>query len=279
MYFNYRIGALTLRVETDFLVTETEIAELFRCEGPGRLLCVCRGVDQLRGEYENKIYSEENLNVYRGAEGLHLVRYAQVPHVHPYVVSTEHYDGRRIDIAFGTADLNWSSQISYLWRSISLRHNLIRAANLLMHASYVDIGGKGVLFAGPMAAEQAECWAKSRGTTIINSDRAVIGVENGQVMAYGVPLTGRGHICKNLTLPLAAIVMAEPVGDKLTQLTGASAMAAVRRFVACDGWRDGEYAMALSLLDDMLGRVPVLRLPMGGESGVLALEQAGKHLR
>lgn len=281
MHIDYQIGALTIHIESEYDITESAVAEQFRCVKQGRLHCVCRVEDTLGCDFSHKIYSEENLDVFRTDKSLEMVRYARVPDVHPYMISSEYEDGRRIDIVHGAADLNWSNQIEYFWRSVSLRHCLIRAANLLLHASFIEMGGRGILFAGSAAMEQVTLWARSRGASVINSGRAVIGVENGRPMAYGVPLLGAGHICKNQTLPLAAVVLSEKGNDNaVTSLTGPRAMAAVRRFVACDAWRDGEYATALSLLNDILRSVVVLEMrSTGDEAAGCALEKALKTLR
>ncbi len=279
MLMNYKIGTFTVQIDSDFPITESEMAELFRTNETGKLKCVCKTVDVVRDDYPNRIYSEENLNVYALDRGIEMVRLAQVPRTRAYLSATEHECGRKIDLRYAASDLSWSSQIGYLWRAINLRHCLMRAANLLLHSSYIDVGGSAVLFVGAPGSgktTQAALWAKYRGATIINGDRAVIGMENGVSMAYGVPLTGSSHICRNESLPIKAVaVINRDLRNRVQPISGPRAMAAVGKNTALDKWRSGEYAAALSILDEILGRVAVFEMGCTeDERSVKALERA-----
>ena len=274
---NYRIGALTIHAQMEHPVVGSAVADQFRCQEKGRLICHHRVAEVLQPSTKAElIYKEEALEVYRTAVGLETVRYAHLPIPHPYMISIEHFDGRQVDIVRCAADLSWSSQVSYFWRAMSLRHCLINAGNLLLRAGYVNVGGKGILFAGSAAMEQVMLWGKVPGTVIVNQDRCAIGVEDGKAMAFAVPLLGRGQICRKEDLPLEAVVLADyGKSNSLSAISGPKAMAAMRPFVACDAWRDGKHAVALSLLGDVLGKVSVMEMKCSsGEASVKELAAA-----
>lgn len=97
-------------------------------------------------------------------------------------------------------------------RCLGLERQLLRRGRVVLHASYVDIGGQALLFTAPSGtgkSTQAELWCKYRGATVLNGDRVALSVEDGKVMAHGVPMSGSSGICHNRSLPVKAIVCLE----------------------------------------------------------------------
>ena len=71
---------------------------------------------------------------------------------------------------------------------------------LFMHASFVDLNGNGVIFAGPSGigkTTQAELWAKHLGATVVNGDKAFVRAFDKDVYGYGAPWSGSSPYCLN----------------------------------------------------------------------------------
>ena len=80
-----------------------------------------------------------------------------------------------------------------------------------LHASFIAFQNKAILFSAPSGtgkSTQADLWQKYvRGVEIINGDRAIIGIEDNGVKAYGLPFCGTSKITLNQSFNLSTIVI------------------------------------------------------------------------
>lgn len=166
----------------------------------------------------------------------------------------------------------------YMWSSVSLAQLMVFKNAFFMHASYVDIGGKAILFSAPCGtgkSTQAELWRKHRNAEIINGDKA--GVSVGSVIyAHGLPFCGTSGICKNRSLPLGAIVLlGQSPKNTIRRLNGVEALQGVMSNVYLDLLAPNEQQMIFDLLIEMLKTVPVYSFGCTpDENAVTALEKA-----
>ena len=80
----------------------------------------------------------------------------------------------------------------------------------ILHSSYIGINGKALLFSAPSGtgkSTQADFWHNERGAEIINGDRSIVSLRNGRFFANGCFFSGSSGFCKNITLPLHAVVL------------------------------------------------------------------------
>lgn len=80
---------------------------------------------------------------------------------------------------------------------------------LIMHASFISFNGYAVLFTAPKQtgkSTQARLWNEYRNAEIINGDKALVYIKDGEVFASGLPYCGSSHICKNASFPVKCIV-------------------------------------------------------------------------
>ena len=148
----------------------------------------------------------------------------------------------------------------YMWSSISLAQLLLSQNAFFIHSSFIDIGGKAVLFSAPCGtgkSTQAALWEKYRSTEVINGDKAGILVEDG-VYACGVPFCGTSGICKNRNLPLGAIVLlGQSTENKIRRLSGIEALRGILHNVYLDLLAPNEQATIFDLIIKLLENVPV----------------------
>lgn len=166
----------------------------------------------------------------------------------------------------------------YMWSSVSLAQLLLKQNAFFLHSSFIDIGGKAVLFSAPCGtgkSTQAALWEKHRSAEVINGDKAGILVENG-VYACGAPFCGTSGICKNKNLPLGAIVLlSQSPENRIKRLAGIEALQGVLQNIYLDLIAPNEQMMIFDLLIKLLEKVPVYSFGCTpDENAVIALEKA-----
>ena len=162
--------------------------------------------------------------------------------------------------------------------AMGVEHLVARAGGILFHCSYIQHGGKAILFTAPSGtgkSTQADLWQKYRGTDIINGDRAVIRVVDGQVMAEGLPFAGSSVHCKNRSLPLEAIVYLNqaPV-TSIRRMRGYEAFARIWEGISVNTWDKRDMELVSEAVQHVAASIPVYHLPCTpDESAVIALER------
>lgn len=148
----------------------------------------------------------------------------------------------------------------YMWSSLSLAQLLLSQNAFFIHSSFIDIGGKALLFSAPCGtgkSTQADLWQKHRNAEIINGDKAGILVED-KVYACGVPFCGTSGICQNRTLPLGAIVfLSQSPQNTVTKLSGPDALQNLMRNTYLDFLAPDEQRLFVDLVIEILSSVPV----------------------
>lgn len=161
--------------------------------------------------------------------------------------------------------------------ALDVEHLVTESGGVILHASYIDWEGRGILFTAPSETgktTQAELWKQHRGADIINGDRAVVIPRDGSLCAGGLPFSGSSRYCENRTLPLAAIVYLKqaPV-TTIRRLKGMEAFRRVWEGVCINNWNREDTAEALNLVQKALEKIPVYELACTpDESAVTALE-------
>lgn len=166
-----------------------------------------------------------------------------------------------------------------LLSAVGAEHLVVEAGGVILHCSYIDIGGKAVLFTAPSEtgkSTQAELWKQLRGAGIINGDRAAMRFADGKAWAMGIPFAGSSIYCENRTLPLAAIVcLGQAPETSIRRLTGFSAFRRVWEGCSVNCWDRTDMERASATVSEILNQVPVFALDCTpDESAVIALERA-----
>ncbi len=84
----------------------------------------------------------------------------------------------------------------------------------LFHASVVSVDGKAYAFAaksGVGKSTHTRLWLEHFGekAMIVNGDKPIIRIENGQFVAYGTPWCGKENLENNIGVPLKALCFLE----------------------------------------------------------------------
>ncbi|MBR4308626.1 MAG: hypothetical protein IKT58_03425 [Oscillospiraceae bacterium] len=146
--------------------------------------------------------------------------------------------------------------------SVGMHHRLQQGGSGVLHAAYVEYKGKAILFAAPSQvgkSTQARLWQQFAGAEIINGDRAMVFPVGKQWHAGGYISCGSSAICRNVTRPLAAIVLLEQGKENRLRLATEkerihSLFAGLETF----HWDPADIDLALSLAEKLGKQIPVL---------------------
>lgn len=161
--------------------------------------------------------------------------------------------------------------------SIAIEHLLAQADGFLIHASYLARKGRGILFTAPSGAgksTQAALWERLRGAEVLNGDRTAVRLIGDAAFSCGVPFSGSSQICKNRTLPLAAIVyLRQAPQTSIRQLAGGEAFRRVWEGCSVNVWDRTDVEQVMETVLRVLSAVPVFELACTpDESAIIALE-------
>lgn len=163
--------------------------------------------------------------------------------------------------------------------ALGAEHLIAQAGGLVFHCSYIERDGKAILFTAPSEtgkSTQAELWHKYRNAEIINGDRAAIRIENGRILAEGIPFAGSSSYCQNRSLCIEAIVYLTQASEtSIRHIRGYEAFSRIWEGVSVNTWNRKDMERVSDVVQRTAQTVPVFHLCCTpDESAVIALEQA-----
>jgi hypothetical protein len=174
--------------------------------------------------------------------------------------------------------------LSYYSSNLALRildmpHQVLRYRGVFLHASYILVDGKAILFTAPKQtgkSTQADLWHQYRGAEIINGDRAAIRLAEGKLLAEGIPFAGSSQYCKNRSLPIKAIVyLGQALKTTIRKLQGYEAFSKIWEGVSVNIWDREDLERVSAVVQKVAAEIPIYHMPCTpDESAVLALEEA-----
>ncbi len=102
-------------------------------------------------------------------------------------------------------------ECEYMWTGELFYNGVIELGGFMLHASAVVYEGKGYLFSAPSGTGKSthtQLWLKAFGEEnayILNDDKPLIRIEDGGVMVYGTPWSGKTDFNKNTGVPVQGI--------------------------------------------------------------------------
>lgn len=132
---------------------------------------------------------------------------------------------------------------------------------LLLHASYVDYNGNGIIFTGPSGVgktTQAELWHKYRNATIVNGDKVFIRIVDDKVYAYGSPWKGSSDYSINYKSELKGIiVLSQSNKNSIRKLNSIEATQLFLPHVFMPRWSENCMLQLFSSLNLLLEKTPI----------------------
>lgn len=265
MNYDYNICGLRLRV-----ITDRELAEqgsIFRAAFEKEEVAVTvRAVEEILPPEEADVVSvHREYPVWRKEQCIMRETwdlFREKPH---FRADYELSEPASVQCLVREADWAFATKEKYLWPGMMLQYILIHHGGFICHASYIEWKEEGILFVGASGvgkSTQARLWENCRKAHVINGDKAGIRLgQDGKVSVHGVPFSGTSGICKNVSLPLKAIVvLSQAEENKVVRMSGGKAIAAIYPNVFVDRAVPEDSRQALEVLLEVLSRVPVYAL-------------------
>jgi len=229
MLRNYSICGKVVTINAPFFPSDSEDWQKFLVESAKSDITVECKVDgnlpEINGEWVKKG------NYCYCVDGNIFYKHVNMGSADGAVVKTLLDAPMRKEITFVEGSFKTLMDERYMWSTIGLAESLLHFDALLLHASFIEVGGEAILFTAPCEtgkSTQAALWHQFCGANIINGDKAGLCYSDGKVYACGVPFCGTSRICENKILPLKAIVELgqSPVNtvEKLTRVGGLQAV-------------------------------------------------------
>ncbi len=163
--------------------------------------------------------------------------------------------------------------------AMELEHLAARHRGILLHASFIQVGGEAILFTAPSGtgkSTQAELWRVHRGARILNGDRCLVRVGPDAVEARGVPFSGTSGICELARLPLKAIVcLSQNPENTVKPLKGFQAFRQILSGCSYHTWNRMDVEATTDTVTEILRHIPIFHLACTPDEGaVCTLEQA-----
>lgn len=161
--------------------------------------------------------------------------------------------------------------------AMELEHQIVCSRGFLFHSAYVRRDDHAILFTGPSGmgkSTQAELWQRLRGAELINGDRSIVRIVQGEAMVHGVPYSGSSGVSRNQSLPLKAIVsLSQAPRTTIQRLVGLRAFRELWEQCCINIWNRDDVDRCMQTVMQIIQNVPVYHLACTpDESAVTALE-------
>lgn len=272
----YRIGDLMVQMNcAEVYGKRGTFMDQFRHEGEwgGEILELSSTTEPLKPWLTDKLLGDNGVyEIYRHDEEL-LLSYHWGNQYHGFIVRPD-----RFSVIFSPKMVAQPPiPDDWFFSVCGFHRQLLKRNACVLHSSYIDAGGKAILFSAPSGtgkSTQAALWERHTGAAIINGDRAVLRKRAGQWHTFGYPCCGSSRISLNRTLPLGAIVILEQ-GDvtRIEQMSAGQKIRALATAMEFYPWDQTEMNLVFDLALKITAEVPVVRLICrADEDAVLVLK-------
>ncbi len=181
------------------------------------------------------------------------------------------------------ANRDWSRAVSffspkcgeYALPLAAICSRLAYFSTVLLHASFVEYDGRGIVFTGPSGVgktTQAQLWQNHLGAQIVNGDKVFIRCAEDSVFAYGLPWKGSSPYCLNRKAPVSAVaVLRQAEENSIRKLNAVEATELFLPHVFLPHWDDKCLNEALDTFEKILKRVPVFVLECRADEDAVRL--------
>lgn len=278
-YYSFAGVNLSVDIPDEYAYTDERVLGPFLqngCKDPHRFAFEL--VEELSAPCGNCIVTEEAMLVY--ADGDMAIRYiggVRQDWKNAYI-RVEHR-GKEHFVQLKASQFPQQIGSKTVLNSIAAEHLVAQNGGFVFHSSFVEHRGRGILFTAPSGtgkSTQATLWEQHRNAEVINGDRSVVRVTNGGIVACGIPFAGSSNICKNKTLPLAAIVYLKQAPDnQIRRLRGAEAFRRIWEGCSVNTWDKNDVSAVSDGVQQVVFNVPVFELSCTpDERAVKTLEDA-----
>lgn len=270
------LAGIPIRVESDGALSEDPgiLAEYLLPEGDGAHVLKITMADELPKPEGTELYTGGDFRVYRAGESViryvgDLSRGADSAYLHTCQA------GALTEATFSRRVLEKKISSKQLLRALDLNRLITEHRGILLHASFIEHEGQAILFTAPSEtgkSTQAQLWCDHAGAALVNGDRAVVRILDGEVFACGIPMSGSSSVRRNVTLPLKAIVyLSQAPENRIQRLRGVRAFRRVWEGCTLNVWDRADVELATRTVTEVITRVRVFHLACTPDAGAVNL--------
>ena len=217
------------------------------------------------GEAENgKVTSNERFCVFKSENGFTRLYSDRLENGKVYASSRFDPSSSTVHIRALEDSEGYFDKSHNLFAHIGFEEVLLHFGRVMLHSSYVRVGGGALLFAGASGAgksTQAALWVKHMGAETVNGDRTVICGEGQGFTAYGSPVAGSSAVFRYGGDWVTALVLPEKSREnEAERISGAEAVRAVFSHATVNSWSQRDTERALDIICGFTDSIPVYRL-------------------
>ena len=146
---------------------------------------------------------------------------------------------------------------------INLEGVLNKFDAFILHSSFINWEGKGILFSAPSGigkSTQADLWQKHENVEIINGDRSAIRKVDGIWTAFGLPIAGSSGIYKNEKAKISHIIILEQGKEnKLTRLSPRKAFIKIYSETIVHAWDKNFQSKIINVISELVQSIPIYK--------------------
>lgn len=158
---------------------------------------------------------------------------------------------------------------------LALENGFLLNQGFLLHSSFVDWNGNGILFTAPSGtgkSTQADLWKQYESADIYNGDRTVVRKISGVYHGFGSPYAGSSGIYRNESAPIRAIiVLSQGTENQIQRLQGRQAFLSLFRETLMNTWDSAYMENMTDLLMDAATSIPIYHLACRPDQGAVEL--------
>ncbi len=214
----YSFGTAHISIQTDFDFEDgKQLCPFVSEEIGGEILCDFKKSREPKIPTGEPVYTSLSVTVYQTADGL--VKTYTMPLLKTPAAVVKKTSG-------GYACECDEKYIEYFNTSVNLLNSVgiekiaFDSGMFIFHCSLVEYKGQAFLFTGSSGSgksTRADMWQKELDAKIINGDKAGLYIENGSLMACGLPVAGSSNIFIKKSLPVRAIVVLKKAKENSTR--------------------------------------------------------------
>ena len=261
----YNIADKKIKITSPFESYDEDNIKMFLSNNSDEEADICYDIvkgNDLKVNEENLIYEEYKIKVYKNEDEI-VWKFGDCKSKIGYSSLVENKDKVRKLYVYGDIEKLFP-HTSAIFTKLNIQGSLLRNDVLILHSSFIIHNNKSILFTAPSGtgkSTQAGLWEKYKDAEIINGDRSAIGVRNNEYFAYGIPFSGSSKICKNKEAKINVIVALEQSKENsVRKLSKIEAVKILLSQVAINRWNKEEMKIVMSLIEQLIEKVPVLLL-------------------
>lgn len=259
MEYRYRFGNVRLKIDSPFEIMNHGWSSIFLNDDKDTDYEIEIRIGDIKEIHDScLIYQDRKTKVF-SKEGVYVSHYRELNN--DWLFQAEKHSQKMI-LTIKEQALKYAKDIRNIWPKIDFAGIMLDHAHLVLHASYINWNGKGIVFCGPSGigkTTQAMLWC-TKGAELINGDRVLLSIKD-DLMFHSIPFAGSSGVCLNRSSkPVAIVMLGQALNNSICRLNLNEAIKVLYAQCGLKRWCIDDVNSTLNLLEQVYKKVPVYQL-------------------